>query len=71
MLERLDIGDGEDAEKVRRSFDNELGVSGWGTPGRPLDPEVEKDPDAPSWWTGEEDASQAFLASQGVIFTDG
>jgi hypothetical protein len=71
MIQRLDVGSEQDAEVVRKSFDDELGVAMWQTPGRPIDPERETDPDAPAWWAGEEDASQTFLNSMGVVFPNG
>ncbi len=71
MLERLDIPEGEKPEMIRKKFDNELGVPNWPTPGRRIDPGVEIDPDAPVWWTNEEDASQSFLSSMGVVFPNG
>jgi hypothetical protein len=72
MLERLDIPDGADPEDVRKAFDNELSTAAWGTPGKPMRVDIEeRDPAAPSWWIDEEDASQSFLASMGVVFPDG
>ena len=70
MLERLDAPEGKNPADVRKEFDNELSVAAWAAPGRPINPEKEKDPAAPSWWTGEEDASQTFLSSMGVILPD-
>jgi hypothetical protein len=71
MLERLHVPEGKNPEEIRKEFDNELGVTAWATPGRPINPEKETDRSAPSWWTGEEDASQSFLSSMGVILPDG
>jgi hypothetical protein len=71
LLERLEVPEGEKPEDVRKAFDNELGITAWATPGKPMKAERETDPDAPSWWTGEEDASQAFLSSMGVVFPNG
>lgn len=71
MLERLDTPEGKSPEAVRRSFDNELGTASWLTPGRQVDPGNGKDPGAPDWWVNEEDASQSFLNSMGVVFPNG
>jgi hypothetical protein len=69
-LQRLDVSDqpGHDAETMRGDLDSELGVAAWritrGLTGRPLPPPV--DDGAPSWWHGDEEASQTFLRDQGV-----
>jgi hypothetical protein len=70
MLQRvMSVPEGEDPNEARKKFDNELGVAGWGTPGAPMKAEFdERDPDAPSWWVDDEDASQTFLSSMGVVF---
>lgn len=68
MCERLDAGEDEDPEAVRRRFDSDLSVKRWRrTPddtdkyaGAPVDPA------APWWWAGEEEASDSFLAAMGV-----
>lgn len=68
MCERLDTGENEDPEAVRRKFDSDLGVKRWlRTPedrNRYADAVV--DPSAPWWWEGDEEASASFLAAQGV-----
>jgi hypothetical protein len=70
MLQGLDYGEGpEEANRVRTEFDNSLGVSGWTTPGAFIDHQPEREPGTPLWWQGDEDASQSFLRSQGVILT--
>lgn len=68
MCERLDASEDEDPEAVRRRFDNELGVRRWlRTPD-----DVSKyasapvDDGAPWWWEGDAEASDSFLAAQGV-----
>lgn len=66
MCQYLDVPEGADEEQVRKKFDNEMGVSGWRSPGMPVRPEVEIEEGAPMWWQGDEDASQSFLASQGI-----
>jgi hypothetical protein len=66
MLARLNVREGQTEEQARAAFDAELGVSLWHVPGRkPTEPEP-RDPAAPWWWQGDEDASQGFLASMGV-----
>lgn len=69
MCQYLRVPEDSDAEQVRKKFDNEMGVSGWTSPGRPLNPQPEIDEGAPLWWQGDEDASQSFLASQGIRLT--
>lgn len=71
MLQHLDVPEGQTEASVRRAFDDDLGVALWGTPGVPLSINDDRDPDAPSWWTDEEDASQSFLSSMGVTFPNG
>lgn len=60
-------------ERPRQELDQELDTSAWHVPGGP---EVkatprEKEPGAPSWWRGDEDASQMFLQSMGVVIQGG
>jgi hypothetical protein len=70
MIHRLDYG--EEEGDVRGKLDQVLEVSAWRSPGRHVelpDRKVDIDGDeftAPSWWHGDEDASQSFLASMGV-----
>ncbi|MGW2213197.1 hypothetical protein [Streptomyces sp. NPDC001781] len=68
MCERLDGGEDEDPEVVRRRFDADLGTGQWlrvpGEVRRYAD--AEADPAAPWWWEGDEEASASFLAAQGV-----
>lgn len=68
LLERLDGGEDNDIEGARRGIDNDLGVKMWRRPdeGEKYDAQS-LPPNAPSWWFGDEDASQSFLASQGVV----
>lgn len=74
MLQRLgprDKNDDRTDEQLRKEFDNSIGVRAWRMPGQVLKPEIEEalsEPGAPSWWMGEEDASQSFLKSMGVVF---
>jgi hypothetical protein len=49
-------------------LDSLLGVASWSTPSREgIFAPVDEIPDgAPAWWFGDEEASQSFLAAQGV-----
>jgi hypothetical protein len=70
MLQRLIVREGQSEEQARARFDADLGVSAWALPGRErAEMQQTKDTGAPWWWTGAEDASQAFLASMGVTLT--
>lgn len=62
MVQRLEVGDDDKPEDVRRGFDNDLGVIRWQVPGggnKYADVEVEEG--APAWWAGDEQASQSAL----------
>lgn len=64
MVQRLDVGDDEKPEDVRRGFDRDLGVLRWQVPGGGNKyAEVEVEDGAPNWWAGDEEASQAALES--------
>jgi hypothetical protein len=66
MVQRLNTDqEGKTPEQVRREFDNGLRVGEWDTPGTGSNPHAHDD-GSPSWWRGEEDASQSFLQSMGV-----
>lgn len=68
MCERLDTGESEDPEAVRRRFDSDLGVKRWlrTTEDRSRYADAVVDEGAPWWWEGDEEASDTFLAAQGV-----
>lgn len=66
MLQRLNVREGQTAEDARKVFDAQLGVGGWGTPSSDMRPVEARDPSAPWWWHGDEDASQSFLTAMGV-----
>lgn len=66
MLQRLRVKDGQTEEQARRQFDALLGTSGWPTPGRAPREVEPRDPAAPWWWQGDEEASGSFLAAMGV-----
>jgi hypothetical protein len=63
-LERL-RQDEKQPEKPRHDFDGTLDVRSWMIPGGARVRVVEEG--APAWWNGDEDASQQFLASMGVM----
>lgn len=69
MVQRLTVREGESPERARRRFDGQLGVRAWTTPGTREKPVQPRDPKAPWWWDGAEDASQTFLRSMGVNLT--
>lgn len=52
-------------ERPRHDFDKALETRDWETPGGSAKRVVEEG--APSWWDGDEEASQQFLTSMGVI----
>lgn len=65
-IERLPY-DEQRPERPREELDDELDVASWRVPGRrAVVPAAPVNPDAPSWWHGDEDASQTFLAAMGV-----
>jgi hypothetical protein len=67
MIERLPVRENEQPDTARRRFDGQLGVRNWTTPSTAYKPpEQPRDPKAPWWWEGAEDASQSFLQSMGV-----
>lgn len=66
MYPRLRVAEGQTAEAAQKQFDVRLGVKGWGTPGSEVT-EVVREPGAPWWWDGAEEASGSFLASMGVV----
>lgn len=62
----------EHPEQDRAAFDNKLSVGQWRTPHQGeqyKDAEIE--PGAPAWWQGEEEASDLFMKSMGVVIPDG
>lgn len=66
MIERLDY-DSDQPERPRRELNQTLDVDAWQLPGvRPRKPQV-VEVGQPSWWRGDEDASQSFLASMGMV----
>lgn len=64
-LERLRY-DEKNPEKPRQDFDRDMAITSWQLPGGAYVP-VNVEAGTPSWWHGDEDASQSFLQSVGVI----
>jgi len=69
MIQRLGVRDNETPDRARKRFDGQLGVRAWTTPGTQQKQPQPRDPKAPWWWDGAEDASQSFLKSMGVTLT--
>lgn len=67
MSQRTEPREGEPEEAAQKRLDSELGVHLWRVPGQAEPEPVEIEEGAPWWWNGEEDASQSFLAAQGVV----
>lgn len=64
MTQRLKPDDDGDVTASRRELDSWLGVARWQVPGQGNKyAEVEIEEGAPSWWAGDEEASQASLAA--------
>lgn len=68
MCERLEVGEKDDPEVVRKRFDNELGVKHWRRTAADADRRAKAttDENAPWWWEGDAEASGSFLAAMGV-----
>lgn len=66
MLQRLRVHDGQSAEDARTVLDQTLSTAGWAVPGSGPKRVKARDPKAPWWWTGEEDASESFFKAMGV-----
>ncbi len=66
MCSRLRVPEGQTHEAALRQFDARLSVVGWGMPGSEAT-EVTREEGAPWWWDGENEASDSFLASMGVV----
>lgn len=64
MIQRLKPDDEGNTVAARRELDNNLGVARWQVPGHGNKyAEIETEEGAPSWWVGDEEASQASLAA--------
>ncbi len=69
MVQRLSVRENEKPETARKRFDGQLAVRAWTTPGTRDKTPDPRDPRAPWWWDGDEDASQSFLTAMGVNLT--
>lgn len=67
MSRRTESREGEPEDAAQQRLDSELEVRLWWAPGQEAPEPVEVEAGAPYWWHGDEDASQAFLAAQGVV----
>jgi hypothetical protein len=64
MIERLPMDENGSTKEARAELDKELTVIRWQVPGganKFADVEIEEG--APSWWAGDEEASQSSLAA--------
>lgn len=67
MSQRTEPREGEPEDAAQQRLDSELEVRLWRVPGQEAAEPVAVEEGAPWWWHGDEDASQAFLAAQGVV----
>ncbi len=67
MIQRLPLPS-EERENPRADLDAALEVSSWWAPGQRRRADVSED--APTWWHGEEEATQSFLTSMGLTSVD-
>jgi hypothetical protein len=65
MLQRLDH-DPKNPTRARNTLDRQLEITSWKQPGGAYR-QRQVVPNAPSWWRGDEDASQTFLHAMGVV----
>jgi len=70
MLQRLGH-DRDDPEKPRRLLDQQLRVGDWRSIGRSQPVRHEVPDRTPSWWAGDEEASQSFMQAMRIVVTDG
>jgi hypothetical protein len=64
MIQRLKPDEEGNTSASRKDLDDKLGVIRWQVPGGGNKlAEVEIEAGAPSWWAGDEEASQASLAA--------
>lgn len=69
MLQRLSY-DERDPSRTRRQLDQQLKTNAWRVPGTRRRRRVDVPDTAPSWWRGDEDASQTFLHAMGIVTVD-
>jgi hypothetical protein len=65
MITELPDADKEHPDPRDEYVDGPLDVANWEIPGQPR-PDVDTPPGAPSWWKGDEDASQSFFKRVGI-----
>lgn len=59
--------DEKNPERYRRELDTNLQVQAWQLPGGAYR-QRQVAANAPTWWRGDEDASQSFLHAMGVVY---
>lgn len=69
MIRRLPY-DEKNPGRPRRELDQTLEVQTWRVPGAAGAPRAGRS-SAPTWWRGDEEASQSFLQAMGVISATG
>jgi hypothetical protein len=58
----------DELERSRKLLDQQLVIQDWRIPGVGKVKRAKSIPDnAPSWWRGDEDASQTFMHSMGIV----
>lgn len=62
--------DNDEAKRLRKLLDQELNVNEWRVPGTTRTRRRKEIDTAPSWWRGDEDASQTFLHAMGIVVRD-
>jgi hypothetical protein len=71
MLSRLTY-DEKNPDQPRKLLDQQLSVGEWRSIGNQRPIKKKDVPDnAPTWWQGDEEASQSFMQSMRVVVTDG
>jgi len=63
MIARLTPDENYDTTAARKELDQQLSVLRWKVPGGGRFEDVEIEEGAPSWWVGDEEASQSSLAA--------
>jgi len=67
IIDRLPY-DHENPARYRQELDRALAVTTWPVPGTArASRRRREEPRAPAWWEGDEEASQTFLRSMGVL----
>jgi hypothetical protein len=68
MVQRLGYPDEKDNPDPRGDLDRWLEIGSWPTPAmrRTSYDDEQREPGAPDWWHGDEEASQTFFKSMGI-----